>query len=174
MACARRFACILLPLGLGCAACNARPDSSAVAQLTSSPESQASTPWQGAPPGADQGASPDALVAAMAKRLTRGMLADGAAVHGQLHQGQHQDQLLVLRGGDCYRVLGAGSAGIADLDLFLYDPNGVQVQQDPAEDRFPTLGVLSDLCPPRSGAYRLQVSMYKGAGAYALRVYRTP
>ena len=64
--------------------------------------------------------------------------------------------------------------GIEDLDLLLFDPNGVLAQQDPAQDRFPTLGVQTELCPPSSGAYRLQASLYKGDGAYVVRSYRTP
>lgn len=151
------------------AGCNTRPGSSATAELSASPETQ---PREHDEPPA--GATPEDAVAAMAKRHARAMLPDGPVLRGELRQGGHRDQLLVLRGGSCYRVLAAGGDGIDDLDLFLFDPNDVLSQQDPAQDRFPTLGVQSDLCPPVSGAYRLQASMYKGSGSYALRVYRTP
>ncbi|MFI5306903.1 MAG: hypothetical protein ACHQ53_06115 [Polyangiales bacterium] len=151
------------------AACNAHRGSGATDELSASPQSQ--TNEHDEPPA---GATPEDAVEAMAKRRARAMLPDGPMLRAELRQGGHRDQLLVLRGGNCYRVLAAGDEGIEDLDLFLFDPNGVLTQQDPAQDRYPTLGVQSELCPPVSGAYRLQASAYKGSGTYALRVYRTP
>jgi hypothetical protein len=50
----------------------------------------------------------------------------------------------------------------------------VETQQDPAQDRFPVLGLQAEICPPQNGAYRLQVHMYKGGGSFVARVYRTP
>lgn len=117
---------------------------------------------------------PEQALAQQAKRYAQALLADGPIVKGSLAQGARSEQLLVLRGGYCYRVLGAGGEGVEDLDLLLYDPNGVEVQQDPAQDAFPILGQQSEICPSTSGAYRLQVLMYKGSGDFALRAYRTP
>jgi hypothetical protein len=121
-----------------------------------------------------KGVAPETLLEQRAKKLAEGLVADGAPLRGALQEGGRRDQLLVLRGGFCYRILGAGDDGVEDLDLFLYDPNGVQTHQDPGQDRFPVLGLQAEICPPTSGAYRLQALMYKGSGAYALRTFRTP
>lgn len=120
------------------------------------------------------GASPQQVLAIKAKHYARGLLAEGATILGDLPQGGHSDHLTVLRGTFCYRVLGVGGDGVEDLDLILYDPNGVQLQQDPAQDRFPVLGIGAEICPVVAGAYRIQVQMYKGSGAFAVAVYRTP
>jgi hypothetical protein len=68
----------------------------------------------------------------------------------------------------------AGDAAVEDMDLFLFDPSGVQTHQDSAEDRFPVLGLQSEVCPRDGGAYRLQVHMYKGGGTFAYGLFRTP
>lgn len=114
------------------------------------------------------------VVELMAKKYAADFSADGEPITSTLAQGGRNDHLTVLRAGHCYRIVGAGGAGVQDMDLFLYDPEGVQVQQDPGQDRYPALGVQSEVCPPLGGAYRLQVHMYEGGGPYAVRVYRTP
>ena len=116
----------------------------------------------------------DQLLTQKAKKYAAGLVADGEPLRGNLIEGARADHLVVLRGGHCYRVLGVAAPEVEDMDLFLFDPNGVQVQQDAAEDRFPALGLQAELCPGVSGAHRLQVHMYKGGGPYAARVYRTP
>ena len=116
----------------------------------------------------------DRVVAVKAKRYAAGLVAEGAPLRGTLNEGQRADHLTVLRGGHCYRLLGAAAIEVEDMDLFLFDPNGVQLQQDAAQDRFPVLGMQADICPAYSGAYRLQVFMYKGGGAYELQAYVTP
>ena len=116
----------------------------------------------------------DRVLAVKAKRYAKGLVAEGALLRGTLKEGERADHLSVLRGGHCYRLLGVGAAEVEDMDLFLFDPNGVQLQQDAAQDRFPVLGMQADLCPAYSGAFRLQVFMYKGGGAYALQAYATP
>ncbi len=116
----------------------------------------------------------DRVLAAKAKRYAPGLKAEGALLRGTLSEGQRADHLTVLRAGHCYRMLGAGAVEVEDMDLFLFDPNGVQLQQDAAQDRFPVLGIQADICPAYSGAYRLQAFMYKGGGAYALQADATP
>jgi hypothetical protein len=120
------------------------------------------------------GATPEQIVAIKAKKYAAGLVAEGAPIKGSVAQGGRSDHLAVLRAGHCYRIVAAGGAGVEDMDLFLYDPEGVLMQQDPAEDRFPVLGLQAEICPPEGGAYRLQVHMYKGGGAFAARIYRTP
>jgi hypothetical protein len=109
-----------------------------------------------------------------AKKSASGWILVGSTIHGELEEGARSDHLVVLRGAYCYRIFAAGGTHVADLDLLLFDPNGVQIQQDPAQDRFPTLGMQTEICPASGGAYRLQAVMYKGSGAFAARVYQTP
>jgi hypothetical protein len=129
-------------------------------------------------PGLDDaipsGATPLQVLELKAKKYANGFVTEGKPIEGTLVAGGRSDHLTVLRGAHCYRVIGVGGDGVEDLDLFLYDPDGVQVQQDPGQDRFPTLGMQAELCPPRGGAYRLQIHMYKGEGAFAVGVYATP
>jgi hypothetical protein len=120
------------------------------------------------------GATPEQIVELKAKKYAAGLVADGEPIKGSVAAGGRSDHLAVLRAGRCYRVVAAGSDGVEDMDLLLYDPEGVLTQQDPAEDRFPVLGLQAEICPPEGGAYRLQVHMYKGGGEFAARIYRTP
>jgi hypothetical protein len=120
------------------------------------------------------GATLEQVVALAAEKYAGGFIADGSLIQGSVVEGARSDHLAVLRGGHCYRIVAVGGTGVEDMDLFLYDPEGVQTQQDPAQDRFPVLGLQAEICPLRGGAYRLQVHMYKGGGAFAARVYRTP
>jgi hypothetical protein len=136
----------------------------------------------GAEPNADakqdlkplpRNAPPEQVLVQAAKRYAPGLIAFGAVIAGDLAQGGRSDHLVVLEPGRCYRVVGVGGEGVDDMDLFLYDPQGVQASQDASQDRYPVLGVQSEICPIRAGAYRLQVQMYQGGGRFAAGVYRT-
>lgn len=115
----------------------------------------------------------EAMLAFKAKSYAKNLIPDGEATVGTLGEGERRDLLAVLKGGFCYRVLGAGGPEVSDMDLFLYDPNGVQTHQDPAEDPFPVLGLQADICPATAGSYRIQVQMYKGSGRFAVQLFRT-
>jgi hypothetical protein len=136
----------------------------------------------GSEPGADaksdqlplpRNAPPEQVLVQAAKRYAPGLVTFGPVISGTLAQGARSDHLVVLEPGRCYRVVGVGGEGVDDMDLFLYDPDGVQANQDASQDRYPVLGVQAELCPIRAGAYRLQVQMYQGGGQFALGVYRT-
>jgi len=118
--------------------------------------------------------APPAQVLVLAgKQYAPGLVAHGKPITGTLAQGARSDHLLVLEAGRCYRVVGVGGDGVQDMDLFLYDPAGVQANQDPGQDRFPVLGKQIEICPITAGAYRLQVQMYEGGGDFAAGVYRS-
>jgi len=157
------------------AACGDRADSSALVQLASSDEAELGAEHDRVLADAiASGAALGQIVELAAKKYAAGLVAEGALIQGSVVEGARSDHLAVLRAGHCYRIVAVGGAGVEDMDLFLYDPEGVQTQQDPAQDRFPVLGLQAEICPPRGGAYRLQVHMYKGGGPFAARVYRTP
>jgi hypothetical protein len=157
-----------LAFGTGC---SGRSDSSAAAGELANAADEAIELDE---PPLPEGTPLDRVLAQKAKKYAAGLVPDGEPFQGQLKQGQRSDHLLVLRGGHCYRVLGVAGAEVEDLDLFLYDPDGVQLQQDAAQDRYPVLGMQADICPGRSGAHRLQVHAYQGGGPYAVRAFRTP
>jgi hypothetical protein len=157
------------------AACGDRADTSALAQLAGSAEAELGEEHDRMLSDAiASGATLDRIVELAARKYAGGFVADGAPIQGSVVEGARSDHLAVLRAGHCYRIVAAGGAGVEDMDLFLYDPEGVQTQQDPAQDRLPVLGLQTEICPIRGGAYRLQVHMYKGGGPFAARVYRTP
>jgi hypothetical protein len=160
---ARAFTAALVLVLCGC---GAEPDPARKARLDEADEALEISLPEGAPPAAF-----DRALERLAKKHANGWEPAGPAIHGDLRQGARSDHLLVLRGAHCYRVLAVAADGVSDLDLLLFDPNGVQVQQDPAQDRFPTLGMQTEICPSVGGAYRLQAVMYKGSGAFAARAY---
>lgn len=118
-------------------------------------------------------APPEHVLVRAQKRHAAGMVAIGKPITGKLAQGARSDHLLVLESGRCYRIVGVGGDGVQDMDLFLYDPQGVQSNLDASQDRYPVLGTQTEICPSSSGAYRLQVQMYQGGGEFAIGVYRT-
>ena len=118
--------------------------------------------------------APPAQVLPLAgKRYAAGLVPHGKPILGELAQGARSDHLVVLEAGRCYRVVGVGGEGVKDMDLFLYDPAGVQANQDSGQDRYPVLGKQIEICPLAAGAYRLQIQMYAGGGELAVGVYRS-
>lgn len=159
------LASITFGVALGC---NAPPEpSQAVKELTTTPLGAESAP----PP--DPLAPPLVALEALAKRYAAGLVADGAAIEGELGQGERSDHLLVLRAGHCYRVVGAAEASLEDLDLALFDPAGAPVTEDPGQDRYPVIGLQSGICLAQAGSFRLQAHAYVGHGKFAIRLYRT-
>jgi hypothetical protein len=171
----RMIALTVVAIALASPACTDRSESRAAGELATLGEDELSAEDDRALEDAIAHSAPlPRIVELAAKRYAAGFVGDGALIQGSALEGARSDHLTVLRAGHCYRIVAVGGAGVEDLDLFLYDPEGVQMQQDPAQDRFPVLGLQAEICPPRGGAYRLQVHMYKGAGPFAARVYRTP
>lgn len=92
----------------------------------------------------------------------------------RLDHGQQRDFLVVLTADRCYRIVGVGDPAVEDLDLIVFDPAGAQWRQDLDQNPTPVLGADAELCPPNTGAHRLQVRMTAGQGAFLVGVYRTP
>ncbi len=116
---------------------------------------------------------PRAAIEMLAKRYAAGLVPDAEIIEGELKAQERRDFLAVLRGGVCYRVVGASEAALSDFDLALFDPGGLLLTEDPGQDRYPVLGLHSGICPAQAGSYRVQASAYAGAGRFALRVFRT-
>ena len=163
-----RSVAIVLAIALACAACGEPPASALGA------ETLRAAPEEGSAIAVPPNATPEQIVPLHGKRYAQGFTAEGALIKGTLAQGARSDHLLVLKAGHCYRVVGAAEATVTDMDLFLYDPDGVQTHQDPGQDRFPVLGIQTEICPQEGGAYRVQVHMYEGGGGFAFGLYRSP
>jgi hypothetical protein len=109
-----------------------------------------------------------------AQMVAAGMTPATPIFRGTLAERGTQDFQAVLQPGKCFKIIGIGGMSVRDLDLKLFDPNGVQLQQDVATDAFPALGVESQICPTTAGAYRVQVQMYQGSGDFGVQVFQTP
>jgi len=90
---------------------------------------------------------------------------------GTLNTGQHQDYQAVLQSDRCFKIIGVGGAGVTDLDLFLFDPQGTQMQEDTATDAYPVLGLNHAICPDLAGSYRVRVRMFEGGGEFGVQVF---
>lgn len=137
------------------------------------PRRDADTPDDALPDPADTG-DLTAAISRLAQRYAGGWTAASTAFEGELAQGQHQDFQLVLGSAHCYRVLGVAEPTLSDVDLLLFDPSGLQVQQDQGGDRFPIVGQSFPVCPPQAGAYRLQVQAREGGGRIRVQAFHTP
>lgn len=168
----------LIPLMLALVACGEEQSdpaegASAGAQAgsgeTAEPEEPDVPPLEEPPPG-------DALAQEMYQRATQFAEGMGPATplfRGTLQNGATQDYQAVLQGSRCFKIIGVGAEGVSDLDLFLFDPDGVQVQQDTATDSYPVLGLAHPICPDRAGAYRVQVKMFEGSGDFGVQVFQS-
>jgi hypothetical protein len=77
----------------------------------------------------------------------------------------------VPRAGTCYRVYAAADATVEDLDLLLRGPDGSAKLADLTHDAWPVLPPREPACFAAAGMYRLEVSVYRGSGRYALQVW---
>jgi hypothetical protein len=73
--------------------------------------------------------------------------------------------------GKCYRIYAASDSAVQDLDLLLRGPNGDAVVADLTHDSWPVLPPREPVCFAEPGLYMLEVSVYRGAGHYALQVW---
>jgi hypothetical protein len=80
----------------------------------------------------------------------------------------------VANPGSCYRVYATGDRGVQDLDLLLRGPDGDEVVADLTHDAFPVLPPQNPLCFASAGLYMLEVSVFRGAGRYAVQVWGNP
>jgi len=71
----------------------------------------------------------------------------------------------------CYRVYAVGDSSIKDLDLLLRGPKGTSMIADITHDSWPVLPPREPVCFSEPGLYMLEVSVYRGAGRYALQVW---
>jgi hypothetical protein len=118
----------------------------------------------------------DALGQALLKRANErasGWVKHDHVLRGSLAERGRQAFLSVLPIGRCYRFLAVSGAGVIDLDLALFDGNGVEVARDVTEDPTPELGVEASFCPTEAMQYRIEARLRRGQGEFALGVFRS-
>jgi hypothetical protein len=106
-----------------------------------------------------------------ARDLVPQMAQTDTVVRGRLDQGEFGDYQLILLGDNCYAIVSASTDDLVELDLALYDPNGVLRDRSIRRTGAAALGVAHSLCPPFAGNYRLRVRALDGSGEFVVRVY---
>ena len=97
------------------------------------------------------------LADAYDRRLSdRGYRMEGNVIEGQLGDEASESHAIRLRGGRSYAILGACDEDCDDLDLYLFDDDGDEIDSDVAADDYPILRYT----PRRNGDYRLRIRMY--------------
>jgi hypothetical protein len=146
------------------------------ADPTAQPGLQPVQPDQPAMPGGDY------IVSQMQMRQAQyavGMTPVLPIARGTLTTSGTQNYAVSMVPGRCYKIIGVGAPSVTDLDLKLYapaNPDGTPsalVDQDVAEDNYPVIGLARErpLCPTVAGVYRLEVTMYSGAGEFGVQVF---
>jgi hypothetical protein len=119
----------------------------------------------------------DALGSALLEQVAKhapGWVKHEHLLRGTLNERARQAFLVVLPYGHCYRFIASGGPGVSDLDLMLFDGNGVEIARDTSEDPTPNLGVAASICPGDASAVRIEARMHHGHGDFALGVFRSP
>ena len=76
---------------------------------------------------------------------------------------------LPLEAGRCYTILAVGAPSVRDLDLYLLDPAGVEVQQDTGPDGHAV--VRTEPCPRWTGTYSVRARVFAGYGEVAVQAF---
>ena len=86
----------------------------------------------------------------------QGFLATYEVYTGSLKADADDDHWITLDGGEEYALLGVCDEDCEDIDLYLYDEKGNEIDSDAASDDFPIVLVY----PSSRTRYRVQVNMY--------------
>jgi hypothetical protein len=72
--------------------------------------------------------------------------------------------------GRCYVAVARGGEGTRDVDLFLFDPAGVEIGRDLGADSEPTI----EHCPSSAGLFVVEARAFEGEGALGILVLGGP
>lgn len=112
----------------------------------------------------------EAVSAAAEVVQTRGFAPTDGGHRGFLVEDTAEASEASMRSGSCYVALAAGSAALRELELAVYDADGVEVATDAHTG--PHAAVL--FCPTQTGIYYLTLRASAGSGLYELRTFRGP
>lgn len=73
---------------------------------------------------------------------------------------------LRFESGQCYVATARGGQGTRDVDLYLFDPAGVEIGRDLGTDAEPTI----EHCPESGGRYIVEARAFEGEGAIGMMV----
>ena len=71
----------------------------------------------------------------------------------------------------CYRAFAVGAPSVIDLDVAIFDPQGVLVTGDISRDRWPVVPPRGPLCAPKGGRYTIEIGVAQGSGEYVFQVW---
>lgn len=113
----------------------------------------------------------EALLARSRSTLrSRGFLPVAPATYDAVSEGGVVRHTLVVREERCYAIVARASAGVRDVDVSLFDADGVEVGRDLRGDAEPVL----EHCPTAAGSYRVDARAFTGAGAIGLLLLEGP
>ncbi len=111
------------------------------------------------------------LLTPMHQLYTSMFVVNGQPVGGlkrlHLKAGQDAEIFVEMDSQWCYLPLAVSRPG-TDIDMYLLDPQGREVERDDAVDNYPVLRH----CPAKSGRHRLKLLMFGGESDVVYRVYR--
>lgn len=99
----------------------------------------------------------------------RGFMPTGAPVLERVTEGSVVRVPVELAHGRCYVAIGRGDR-VRDIDLFLFDATGVEVDRDLGVDAEPSI----EHCPTTSGLHTVELRAYEGAGAVGVAIFAGP
>jgi hypothetical protein len=173
---------LLGALGAGCSAAVNEPSSAISASPTSSPpttsdlaDEPGKTMWETCYSSFTPGGDAEGDLARLVRDCgtTGGMRAITTVKVGSQSAQDPVDRYAfqVSSSDKCYRVYATGDSAVKDLDLLLRGPSGEPVVADVTHDSWPVLPPREPVCFTEPGLYMLEVSVYRGAGKYALQVW---
>jgi len=120
----------------------------------------------------EQAVSGDVLWAelnALSAQFAEGFTPASAPILGELALAASVEHQVMLSGGHCYVAVATAEPTVHDIDLFLLNASGEQVDSDQEPDARP---VLRYCVPADEGAdFAVRVSMAAGYGRYGLRLF---
>lgn len=165
-----------------CAACGPAPGGATATPSTPGPDraqaaetAEAGGDWAACYAAFTPSGEPRTDIASLTRSCgpTGGMHAVTPVTIGEQGESDPVDRytFYVPKAGSCYRVYAVGARGVADLDLLLRGPDGQDVVADVTHDAYPVLPPKGPICFDVPGLYLLEVSVFKGAGRYAVQVW---
>lgn len=100
----------------------------------------------------------------------RGYEETGDVYEGALDDDEEEDIWVTLRRNRSYSILSVCDEDCSDIDLFLYDDDGDQIDSDVSINEVPVVRET----PNRTGEYRIRVRMYSCSTEpcyYAVGIY---
>jgi hypothetical protein len=111
-----------------------------------------------------------ALDVAILAARTRGYSAEGVPFRGFAVEQSTTVEEISLENGSCYALVAAASGGVRELDLALFDADGIEAARDVTSG--PSAALV--FCPVVTGTYYGVVRATEGSGLFGVRSFRGP